>query len=482
LPIRRRDIWLANWLFSAVPAVIFVLLLTVYRTIAWPPPLAYNDLQAFLRVFPDRWSLMVGGAAIIYWSICAAAFFGIFFKRELAAVGPVLLVSLAPLVMLGVVVEWIGLTPGVLDMAPIMFVSGTLFALGGWWVFAASPSHWSNVRRFGRFGLWVLLPIIALGLAQTYLACQAWSGVQWSKVRSVDVVDHYDFGTHIVGDRAVAFNVRERRSGRHLFILDMDDLRVHRIGRDVDLLNQTYLTAASADMRLYFVLRHRADGVLPTAPVLSQWNADQASIEPLFSLEPITLDSGVKYDIGLAGFFHLDDQWRIFWARDLSQLKPGPAFIVITTVDGRRIDSFPALRTGRPLFLVSEAGRLLAVDVAPENKSNRRQTSSTLLLYDLQTRRRHSIKIDGQIESIAPDLTRAAIVRPHVEDDRLSYSLNLVDLPSGRETTLISHDQTMRVFAQAMPRSSSLEFRFQCGSVPEGPSATARPVNPGCCV
>jgi len=215
-----------------------------------------------------------------------------------------------------------------------------------------------------------------------------------------------------------------------------------------------------------FVLTRRRDGVLPTTPFLARWNAGRASVEPLPGIEPA---DGPKPQYGFMYPSYLDDKWRIFVAHDPSPPYGKPPLIIITTSNGHRVASFPTWPWGYPPFLAAETGRMLAAYAPPEDEANK-AAPHTLILYDLQEQERRTLTIDGQIVSMAADLTRAAVVRPHVEDGGVSYSVHLVDLPSGSETTLITHDQTLRVSKQQWSASQNRQLtvdRFHESGIPK---------------
>jgi dipeptidyl aminopeptidase/acylaminoacyl peptidase len=427
LPIRRWQIWLADWGDGLVWLLAMLLLAVGPRTLNWTPPPegGRGPEEAFNAVFfPTRWSAMVGLTSLGFCTFGIGAFYRVLVERDSVMVFRAIISSLAVCAAVWAVPGLLRIVPTLLDVAVPLFVLGALFSAGSYLLFAWTPKEWGVFRRWALLRLPCVLTIYGTGAVVLFLCCRQWTALDLARPARVGVAA-------VNGEPAESLlvTVRALRSGPHLLSLDPRTGRHHYLGRGLSPYRRGGSSPSGPDGRLLLRAEFAPDGFWPAAAIVGM-NPDGTGRRTLLDL-PNERDEGSVSEVAWSP----DGSSLIFATtarngaeRMLCIADPSGAVRRRIPIDGR--GNF-ALH-GNDLLTVPHLGR------RPDEE---REAVRSLLHVDLESNRQRTIELPGYLLGCSTDLRGAVCLKNRDGDGVRRRSLVWVDLRTAGETVVAHEDE-----------------------------------------
>ncbi len=427
LPLRRLEIWLANYL----PGLLILGL--VVLAFAWRAPFLTSVADPIERYGPfwlsgPGWPFVLAGGSVGLLGLGLGAFSGALFLRENPAAALVLgLISLH--VALVALVMYLDLTPKLDQMAPLAALSGGLFAAASLVIFILAPAHLGGRRRFllaGASMTGILSVVVLIG----YTACQGWAELVPGERLSLNplALVHEPHGYLLV-------EASSGQSAEHMLAIDVENEQATELGRGLELLDQK--STRGFVRRACFYSKLSEGGLWPGPRRLILSNPASGAREAL---------GGAASDLFIKEKPYFE---AIGWAAD-------PERLLVSSIgpDGDRLftkvfDRQGVLRVDIPLpeapsedsVFVSAAGQVLG-RVATEIETG----GSEFIILDLTSGLVERFQLPGRLLSFSPDLSQAVCALGRVTDGICRQSVVVVDLASKEQRILLSEDQVPAVF------------------------------------
>ncbi len=423
LPLRRSQIWLANFLQGLI-----ILALTLFALgWRWIFVAASDESAEATLLLSSPGGFVLAAGSVGFFCLGFGLFSRVLAQDDSPAVTEMIFLLLGVFISL-VVLFYMGLSPGVDELAPVLISSGCILTASSFWIFTLFPPYFGGKRRHLAVGLMVVMAPTAL-LFHGYHVCLGLAELAADEeLRVYQVVLAEDPPGHLL---AV---VGSQRSGSHTLAIDVASERVTDLGR---------LEPLSWNMGFYN--EDRAQGLVLSGLFLSWfmdnglwkpplWSRQRLAAVDLASLTPEVIPEVVNDHFRSIGRT-VDGQHLLVTQRVMGQ----PPLLHI--LDRRGLPcGLPEIRlggSGARLF-ASPDGLLLAPDyeapgVTPDHPA--------FLILDLSTGRVERFRLPGRLLGFSPRLTRAVCVRERVSAGGFLQSVVNYDVASKQETILLAEDE-----------------------------------------
>jgi hypothetical protein len=432
LPIGRPRIWLANAVTAVVWLSVYVVAISWWRVLVSGPEHG-ELLTAF--VGQGRWAFLIGPLALGLWCLALGLFMRVLVVRENTAMMPALVIVLGCTLLSIIGAGTAEVLPTQLDAAPLLLLSGVLFAAGSLWIFVLHPPHHRDRRA--------LLLAVPLGVGVLVAAggLAAWFGHRWIEL---DLAEQPEInGVKMVRPDRLLVRVSTRRMLEHHLLVDVASGRRWYVGRSLKEFN-------GPDGKLAFLERF-APGALwphPAWPVL--YDLDDARREEVWR-------EGVWDFLGRAPVFRYPDVWStpVAWTADgrflvVSDIhyrqKDGMApqrYVVILDRTGREILNEETPIAGEPM--IGPQGQVVALAAQDRVHGRKLRDPVHLLWLDPSRASSEELQPPGEVLVLSHDLDQAVCMVTRVQGQQLRRRVVLVELPDGDVRELLSEHDLMPV-------------------------------------
>jgi hypothetical protein len=425
LPIRRWQIWLADFADGLFWLGLFIVAAVWWRTLHWTPP----DPNAFSRdplpiiLFRGRWTLPVGCAALGFCAFASAAYSRLAIERDSTAIFRAFSDAVAIVFMIWLIPVSLGLTPALDELAIPLALIGALYTLAGFVTFMYTPREWGRWKRWWLIRLPTLLILLICTFAIIALMCQ-----HWARFDSIDLEDVTVEPRADLGEKAL-LTFHSRRSGAHLLTLDTQSGATHYLGRGLG-----YKSGRGDTLTLATAFR-------PGTPIPSPGTV------------PVAADGSIQWH------HHLPDQFtfegapwrrqRVIWPTNRQHVAftaspRGSASYYLCLADpsgnvARRIE------TESGSWLELSGDRFVFPRPDPSEDRTARWPPREFFVYHSATGDITELKLPEPMLACNADFTHALCVRAATRE------LILVDLASGQSRTLLTASQTQPDEADEYP-------------------------------
>jgi len=463
LPIKRSEIWLANFADGFISLFLVILALSWYRTMTYTASAGNFYNRELLFLFNNRWDLMVGGGAVCFWCFSLSMFFRIFIKSEThSTVLVVLCLFIIVIAFIGAL-GFLNLTPSLVEFVPLFFLSGLLFTVSGFTVFAKTPSYlepWKQLLGFCLPGFFIIMTLFT---TYFYFCCEKWQELIPGEKLFISGIDNKTVNKN--NRQFLVTKLRSSRSGTHIVSIDLDngqyyDIRRHRYyNYNYDVLN--------CQNKLNFMTEFPFHSLFPGQNSYIQVDPDGQNYKILFELHRDTSRkinaAESQYRISYSSFKWSKDEEYLVYGKRLQ--KPGANyfeadnFLIISDSKGKILKEVSVQDMNS--FQISDENRLLYIKKKEIDRKNQPQkkpsifdAKSEYILQNVDSDDIINFSLPGPLITFSPDFTKAICLRLENKSNQL-FSVVLVEIPKGEERVLIpSSDLVSQVTANPIVKSA----------------------------